>query len=420
MEKKYSLEYIDNLRIHELRDFARRLGVTSPTTLKKSELVVKISELVKNNNLGESENKYIKNENELDFFTLLTSDNSNILTSLLNKDKEKFAKIENSSAKESTNLNNINTMIIRKSADDSNLYSNINNNVEFSFQLNQGEAVYTVSSEYMVKGYLDIHPNGYGILRQNGFVPNENDCCLTSSLLRQYNLKKGQYICGKAKYVMQNQPRLVYEISEIDGAKSNKLNKNFDDFEFNGIGQEYYLEKFDFKMKKGERHYIERMALSDAVDLGLELVEENATRVFFVNIKARPEDNYKSIDKLQIVNVPFNKSELEVLNTVELVVERIKREFEQDKQNILILYNFSDLVRLINSACEGCVSYDKINSKAVNKIYNIMYLSKYVNENLCCSVMCIDKNGVPRDVSNLMELDLLPLFSKTHNTINKK
>ena len=43
----YNLEYIEKLRIHELRDYARKLGVSSPTTMKKEELVEKIKELQK-------------------------------------------------------------------------------------------------------------------------------------------------------------------------------------------------------------------------------------------------------------------------------------------------------------------------------------------------------------------------------------
>jgi len=47
---EYSVECIDKLRIHELRDFARNVGVVSPTTMKKEELVAKIIEAVDKNN----------------------------------------------------------------------------------------------------------------------------------------------------------------------------------------------------------------------------------------------------------------------------------------------------------------------------------------------------------------------------------
>ena len=40
--KGNSLEYIQKLRIHELRDFARQIGVSSPTTMKKEALIEKI------------------------------------------------------------------------------------------------------------------------------------------------------------------------------------------------------------------------------------------------------------------------------------------------------------------------------------------------------------------------------------------
>jgi hypothetical protein len=212
----------------------------------------------------------------------------------------------------------------------------------------------------------------------------------------------------------------VYEICEIDGSKSNKVSTQFDELSNNGIGSEYYLDKFNISIRKGERHYVNRMMLNDVVDLGYDFVEENNTRVMLVNIKAKPEDTQKSNQKLQIIHVPFNKSEVEVVNTIELVMERIKREFEQGKQNVLIIYNFSELVRLINLACEGSISYERINAKAVNEIYNLLYLSKFFSEDMCCSVICIDNNGTPRDLKNFMELDLCPLFTNVHETIEKK
>ena len=41
----YNLEYIQKLRIHELRDFARQMGIPSPTTMKK-ETLIEISALI--------------------------------------------------------------------------------------------------------------------------------------------------------------------------------------------------------------------------------------------------------------------------------------------------------------------------------------------------------------------------------------
>ena len=129
------------------------------------------------------------------------------------------------------------------------------------------------------------------------------------------------------------------------------------------------------------------------------------------DLKAKNED--------ELLDEYINSSPA-VDNKVNDELERIKREMEYGKQNILILYNFCDLIRVFNIACEGCVDFDKINSKAVNKIYKIMYLSKFVDENLNCSVICIDKNGIPRDLKSLMELELIPLFNICHDNVSKK
>ena len=42
--EQYNIEYIEKLRIHELRDFARSVGVNSPTTMKKEQLIEEITE----------------------------------------------------------------------------------------------------------------------------------------------------------------------------------------------------------------------------------------------------------------------------------------------------------------------------------------------------------------------------------------
>jgi len=407
---KYNLEYIEKLRIHELRVFARKLGVSSPTTMKKDELIAKITQIVKDKDAIVDGTR----EKEIDFFSLLTSDNSNILANLLSQNK---LDKKNNQTEKIIVSEPINTMVMRREVYDDNIGYNFSDNIPFSISLKQDVSSYTDDEIYDVCGYLDIHPSGYGILRYNGFVPSESDSYLTSALVKKHKLKKGQYVYGKAKYVMCGKPKIVFEITKID---EGNISKNFDDLDYNGIGEEYYLDKFDFVMKKGERHYIENMSIKDAVNFGYDLVDENATSVKLINIKARPEDNYKSHQKMQIIHIPFNKTEVEVVNTVELVAERIKRDFEQGKQNVLIIYNFSELVRVCNIACEGCVDYSKINSKAINKIYNMLYLSKYVSEDVCCSVVCIDKNGVPRDLTSLMELDVTPLFNIYHQNINRK
>ena len=181
-----------------------------------------------------------------------------------------------------------------------------------------------------------------------------------------------------------------------------------------------YLDKHNLEIAQGTRHYVEKLTLDECVKLGYDIVEENSAYVKLVNFKARPEEQPKSNSKLEIINVPFNKTEIEVLNTVELVFERVKREFEIGRSNVVILYNFCELIRYINTAYEGCYDCTKFNAKTINKIYNILYSAKYFNQDKSCSIICIDRNGVTSDMMSVMEYEFLPLFNSIHTTIKAK
>ena len=84
MMSEYNLEYIQKLRIHELKDFARQVGIASPTTMKKEDLISKIKAVMSSGDSSKLSEKSSSSES-LDFFSLLTSANSNLLNDLLVK-----------------------------------------------------------------------------------------------------------------------------------------------------------------------------------------------------------------------------------------------------------------------------------------------------------------------------------------------
>ena len=112
----YDLEYIDKLRIHELRDFAKKLGVNSPTTMKKEELIGRITSIMENDLEGrDNTNKYIKSCKELDFFDLLISNSTHVLDSLLKLNKNNIEKSKTIKAEtKNDSQKNTNTIIMKK------------------------------------------------------------------------------------------------------------------------------------------------------------------------------------------------------------------------------------------------------------------------------------------------------------------
>lgn len=407
----YNLEYIQKLRIHELRDFARQMGIPSPTTMKKETLIEKLKPLMTKSNTSTPDEKSNMLEG-LDFYTLLTLPNSNIINELIMKTSDNE---NNELSYESGDLSN--TLVMKKSAlvNNGTPYAHSSNDfIGFNLNVCQNQASYGNEITEM-RGYLDIHPNGYGIVRKDGFFPTANDAYVTLALIKKYGLKKGDWVYGKVKYILENKPRVMYDILSIDNGDKVNYNTNFDEVPYTKGNDTFYLDKFEMKITIGERLYIKNMSIADAVKLGFDLVDENGVDVKLINLKALPEEYFQSHQKMQIINCAFNKTESDAVDAMELIVERVKREFERNKSNVIIVYNFSELIRMYNVAMEGCYAFDKFNVKALNKLRNIMYTAKYADAKRNVTVICIDKLDVVEDVKTLVSAEFMPLFNTKYD-----
>lgn len=413
----YNLEYIQKLRIHELRDFARSIGISSPTTLKKEELIDKIKDIMSINEITIINEKSSTQE-PLDFFSLLTSPNSNLINELIIKS----SKNDKNEIKPNENGDLSNTLVMKKSTliNPNTPYAYSSNDfIGLNFNVRQNQASYGKEVSE-VEGYLDIHENGYGIVRYRGFVPDSRDVYLTLALVKKYNLKKGDYVKGKVKYILENKPKVMFEIISVDGNPDTKKFLSYDNCSYKKLGKKFYLEKNNFDIQRGDRIFIKNMSISETLDLGYELVDENGVNVKLINIKSRPEEIFESHQKMEIINIPFNKTEIETVETVNLVIERTKREFENNKPNVIIIYNFNEFIRMSNVAIEGFYSFEKFNAKAINQIVNTMYIAKYFDDFKNITLICIDNAEMPMDMKPLVESELLPLFNKQYNTAKIK
>lgn len=384
---EYNFEQVEKLRIHELRDYARSVGVSSPTTMNKNALLRRIAEIFESKNIGLTPKT---SNDEVDFFELLKSNDISILNKLLDREarSDKREKRYKSETEKGLNLGN-----------------------EFSFGVAQNEANYSSTSGEDFEGYLDVHPEGYGIVRKNGYMPGSDDVYITEALLTKKGLKKGDFIKGKAKVIIASRPKIMYEVTYIDSVAF-ETNGEFDKYPYLPLGEKLYLEKNKITLKKGERTYIPSMELSKVMSLASELADENSCSTKIVNFGAVPECAYKSTSKIEVVNIPFNKDEVECLNTIELIVERIKREAEMGKPSVLFLYGFSDILRAFNVAMEGYYGCKRVNAKAIHKMKDILYIAKNAGENIYVNIVCVDKNGVSSDLEEVVNLELLPLLDK--------
>lgn len=406
---EYSIECIDNLRIHELRDFARKVGVVSPTTLKKDELIAKITEAVDGNGRLDLVGALPKTRRGIDFFALLMPENACLLEQMIdNKNNpsvsfDKFDKELNGEKEEEK--------VVFKPVDDSIPYDAYPESKPlFSFSIRQNEAFYDVSE--VVEGYLQLHPTGYGIVRSNGYLPSINDIYLSCDLVRKHQLKSGDKVKGRAKVVIEDKPKIMFEVISVDGNPGQAKLQPFEMGKHNGMGDSFYFDRFNINIKKGERVYIKNLDYKYAMKLAEDLIDDNEVNVKVLNVRAVPEDNINnSKNNLEVINCPFNMIDNNVINALDLILDRVKREYEDNKPNVLVVYNFSGLIRVLNTAIDGYLDYNRYDMRAINKILDILYSAKFVDNTHHFSVVFIDKNEINPIMNSVFETEFKPLFN---------
>lgn len=382
---EYNFEQVKRLRIHELRDYARTMGVTSPTTMNKNELIDKIEEIFESRNLGLTAGTP---NDGIDFFELLKSDDSSVLNKLLARE----ARVNKQNKK------------IKYDVDGEKA-----NGPELNLAVAQDESSYVGLEGEVFEGYLDIHPEGYGIVRKHGFVPTNEDVYVTEALIRKKGLKKGLFVRGKAKVIVASKPKIMYEVNYVD-IDSQKARINYDECAYSQRTVDLYAMRRKMKFASGERTYIPDMDLDTTIDFASQMASVNRYTTKIVNFNAVPEFVCPEDTLAEVINIPFNVTEIEAVNAIELVIERAKREAEIGKASVVFLYGFSDIIRAFNVAIEGYYDFNRYNARAIGKIKKILYSAKNIDNKHFVNIVCVDANGLASDIKDLAMLELLPLL----------
>ena len=67
-------------------------------------------------------------------------------------------------------------------------------------------------------GILEIHPDGYGFLRAENYLPGNRDVYVSAAQIRRFNLRTGDYVVGKTRpqQMGDRSVGLIY-INEVNG-----------------------------------------------------------------------------------------------------------------------------------------------------------------------------------------------------------
>ena len=331
--EKYSREQLDAKSIFEMRDLAKELGVSSPTKMKKGELVDVVLKITS----GEipapeaprrgrpKKEEYVRPTEEL------------------------------TSVKDTEIKPNFTPMKPAKT----NVESKRNVFCE------------NIVCDQVREGFLEIYPDGYGFLRVKNGEFSDMDAYVPAPKIKQYGLRRGDYVKAGCKTMQEGKPPAVAHVSSINGIDALKVGKrpNFDDLipiypderlrlEMAGMPREYATRCIDLvaPIGKGQRAMIVSPPKAGKTTL-LKMIANSISVnypdvvLLVLLIDERPEevtDMQRNI-KGEVVYSTFDELPEHHTKTAEMLLERAKRMVESGKDVVILMDSLTRLARAYNT-----------------------------------------------------------------------
>ena len=379
--EKINVEKLQELGIFEIRNLAREVGVYSPTTLKKQELIEKILRIMN----GEDE-PYIK--------------------------KTKQGR----PPKNLTSINNLVDVIVP-----SKIFENkkTSNTKTYFCDLNESINVNVVgTNETNFKSLVRVYDDGeYALAFLNNYEEEkEHVVFITKLQVEFYKLKNGDEISGKFTFISPDKPFIlkeIYSINDINFTENFKRNEDFSllpaiapyqklKMNIYKVNEEIYnnIDLFS-PLAKGQRALLNSCTFNNS--LNYQIVNRLTTSVndlkgLAILIDEMPENYYalKNNNRMETLSNNYNQNKNFRLE-LDIKLERLKRQVESGEQVLLFI---NDIDKLYNYLVNLYV-LDK-NTKESAQIYaeeyikNIILLGKFTNNNasltVVCGLICVDKS----------------------------
>jgi transcription termination factor Rho len=226
--------------------------------------------------------------------------------------------------------------------------------------------------ELVQSGVLDVLPDGFGFVRTSGYSQSKGDVYVSTSQIRRFNLRRGDYIVGQIRPARDGEkyPAMV-RIETVNGNEPQKgrWRPNFDD-----LTPLYPMERLRLEWKpndiaprvidlvaplgKGQRGMVVSPPKAGKTTVLKQIAQSIAanypeTKLFVVLADERPEevtDWERSVQEAEVVASTFDQPADNHIAVAELVLERVKRLVEEGEDVVVLLDGITRLSRAYNLA----------------------------------------------------------------------
>ena len=225
-----------------------------------------------------------------------------------------------------------------------------------------------------VSGYLDLRDDGYGFLRLKGFQPSKDDAYVSVKQVRQFGLRKGDYITGGCRPATRNEKNpAILHIDSVNGQppESGKQRPKFEELTPLFPDQNLRLERVDdpsnmtcriidllSPIGKGQRGLIVSPPKAGKTTILKEIarsIELNNPEVHLLVllVDERPEevtDMRRWLQRGEVAASTFDRPADEHTHVAEMTIERAKRMVERGEDVVILLDGITRLSRAYNLA----------------------------------------------------------------------
>ncbi len=224
-----------------------------------------------------------------------------------------------------------------------------------------------------VSGRLDLRDEGYGFLRVDGCLPNRNDAYVPVKTIRQYGLRRGDYLTGTSRPAnrAEKNPALL-TLESINGGPAELSDRPV----FENLTPIHSVRRLTLEQPEdpgaitarlidlvapvgvGQRVLVRGPRRSGASELLTSLIsaiETNEPDIFVMGLflDQRPEDItevQRCVRHGDVAATSFDQTPEEHVQTAEMTVERVKRLVESGQNVALVLDSLTSLAQAYNAA----------------------------------------------------------------------
>jgi transcription termination factor Rho len=443
---KYTNEELNEKSVKELRVIAKQVGVTGYFIMKKTELIERILNAIKNTEekvQKDIEQKDIEKEpikdrtqkkNTQEVETHIENNNLELLL-----DKVSDAKIELKGAKKKDN-------VIQSNQEQTQAFTieetkpvksqeevNKNNLQSKEVTTFQKKDFYTFKDKQYPrddkrddlvrsKGILDITQEGYGFLRVNGYRPSPNDIYVAPSQIRRFELLQGDEISGLTRPPRDSERYFsLIKIDHVNDILPEELKnrKHFESltpvfphkrFKLENSSEDESTRIIDLftPIGKGQRGLIVappkagKTTLLKKIAQSIEINHPD-THLMVVLIDERPEEvtDWKRSVRGEVISSTFDEEQENHIRISELALERAKRLVEIGKDVLILMDSITRLTRAYNTTIQttGRTLSGGIDASAIHKPKRFFGAARSVEQGGSLTILatCLVETGSRMD-----------------------